>query len=158
MMRFNITGMSCSACSSRVEKAVSSLPGVSACSVNLLTNSMTVEGNVSAQTVIEGVEKAGYGARLKGEPVLAPFGNETQKANRLIWRLVVSLVILAFLMAVSMGHTMFLLPLPSFLSRNPVALGLVQLLLSATVLVINQRFFINGFKNLCQNFGQVVTF
>ncbi len=147
MTQYNITGMSCSACSARVEKAVSSLEGVTACSVNLLANSMAVEGEASPQMVIEAVEKAGYGASVKGERIL-PSKNERKKSNALIWRLCSSLILLAVLMIVSMGHSMLGMPLPSFLENNPIALGLTQLLLTAIVLVINQRFFINGFLNL----------
>ncbi len=148
MKQYNITGMSCSACSARVEKAVKGLDGVTACSVNLLANSMTVEGEVSSEIVIETVEKAGYGASLKGEKATLPSQEETKKSNQLVWRLSGSLVVLSVLMVVSMGHSMLGMPLPSFLENNPVALGITQLLLTAVVLVMNQRFFINGFSSL----------
>ncbi len=148
MKKYDVTGMNCSACSARVEKAVRELEGVTACSVNLLTHSMTVEGSVSDDIVIRAVEKAGYGASVKGKETPKPSAGETQKTKTLLWRLCVSLGFLAVLMVVSMGHTMWGIPLPSFLQTNPVALGLVQLLLTAIVLVINERFFISGFKSL----------
>lgn len=148
MTQYNITGMSCSACSARLEKAVGTLEGVTACSVNLLTNSMTVEGNIPSHVVIEAVEKAGYGASVKGQEKSMPSKGERKNSNHLVWRLCSSLVLLGLLMALSMGHTMWGMPLPSFLETNPVALGLSQLLLTAMVLVINQRFFISGTKAL----------
>ncbi len=148
MKQYNIMGMSCSACSARVEKAVKALDGVTACSVNLLANSMIVEGDIPSVIVIEAVEKAGYGASLKGEKETLPSQGETKKSNILVWRLCSSLVVLAILMVVSMGHSMFGMPLPSFLTNNPVALGITQLLLTAVVLIVNQRFFINGFLSL----------
>ncbi len=148
MKQYTITGMSCSACSARVEKAVNALDGVTACSVNLLANSMAVEGAVSPETVMAAVEKAGYGASLKGEKGPLPSQGEVKKSNRLVGCLLSSLVVLAILMYVSMGHSMLGAPLPAFLSNNPVSLGLIQLVLTSIVLVINGRFFTNGFGNL----------
>lgn len=150
MRKFKITGMSCAACSTRVEKAVSKLDGVDVCSVNLLTNSMNVEGSASDAEIISAVEKAGYGAGKFGEEKQAKTANIDENKdfvtlkNRLIW----SVGILAVLMYVSMGHMMWGWKLPSFLSDNHVAMGLVQLILSALIMVINQKFFISGFKGL----------
>ncbi len=148
--------MSCAACSARVEKAVSAVPGVTACSVSLLTHSMGVEGTASPQAIIKAVEDAGYGASLKGgqhqasgssaaldEDALAD--RETPALKR---RLIASLGFLIVLMYFSMGHMMWGWPLPAFMADNHVAMGLVQLLLAAAVMVINQKFFINGFKGL----------
>lgn len=151
MKHFTVTGMSCAACSARVEKAVSGIDGVTQCSVSLLTNSMTVEGNASDEAIVKAVADAGYGAKTQGaqnksepsEDVLAD--TETPKMKkRLLW----SLGFLAVLMYFSMGHTMFDLPVPKFFDGNCVALALVQLLLAGTVMVINQKFFVNGFKGL----------
>ncbi len=155
MKQFNVTGMSCAACSSRVEKAVSKVPGVTSCSVSLLTNSMGVDGTASAQAIIQAVEQAGYGASEKGaanQP--APSMQEAEKQledhetpklqRRLIW----SLGFLLVLMYVSMGHMMWGWPLPGFYADNHVAMGLTQLLLTVIIMVINQRFFISGFKAL----------
>ncbi len=150
MRKFKITGMSCAACSTRVEKAVSKLDGVDVCSVNLLTNSMNVEGSASDAEIISAVEKAGYGAGKFGEEKQAKTADIDENKdfvtlkNRLIW----SVGILAVLMYVSMGHMMWGWKLPSFLSDNHVAMGLVQLILSALIMVINQKFFISGFKGL----------
>ena len=155
MEQYTVTGMSCAACSARVEKAVSKVPGVTECSVSLLTNSMGVSGTASSQQVIEAVEAAGYGASLKGS-----HGTETQKSGDyedmladketpvLKRRLIASLCLLIPLMYVSMGHMMWGWPLPSFFDGNHVAMGLLQLLLTVGVMVINQKFFINGFKSL----------
>lgn len=154
MKQYNVTGMSCAACSARVEKAVGKLPGVTACSVSLLTNSMGVEGTASAQEIIAAVEGAGYGASVKGEnsAASAPAANEDALKDRetpvLKKRLYSSIGFLAVLMYVSMGYAMWGWPLPAFLESNPVAVGLVQLLLSGVIMVINQKFFINGFKGL----------
>jgi len=155
MKQYNVTGMSCAACSARVEKAVGKLPGVTACSVSLLTNSMGVEGTASAQEIIAAVEGAGYGASVKGgeSAASAPAAaNEDALKDRetpiLKKRLFSSLGFLVVLMYVSMGHSMWGWPLPAFFDGNPVAVGLVQLLLSAIIMVINQKFFINGFKGL----------
>jgi len=153
MQRFDITGMSCAACSARVEKAVSSVSGVTECSVNLLTASMKVEGDVPSADIIAAVEKAGYGASLQdgNNRMNAPASEQTgiNKATRALKiRLAFSVALLMALMYVSMGHTMLGLYLPSFISENPVANGLTQMILSALVMVINQRFFINGVKGL----------
>lgn len=147
-----MTGMSCAACSARVEKAVSALPGVTACTVNLLTNSMGVDGDVAPQTVIDAVVKAGYGASPK-DATPSPTAQEEaaledHQTPVLRRRLCCSIVFLLLLMYCSMGHTMLRWPLPAFYQGNPVALGLTQLLLAVIVLVINQRFFINGFRAL----------
>lgn len=153
MQQYTVTGMSCAACSARVERAVSKVPGVTSCSVSLLTNSMGVEGTASPEAVIAAVEEAGYGALKKsaaaekqataGEDALAD-----HETPALLRRLIASLVFLAVLMYLSMGHMMWNWPLPSFLADNHVAMGLVQLLLTAIIMVINQRFFVSGFKSL----------
>ncbi len=151
MEQYNVTGMSCAACSARVEQAVNKVPGVTSCAVSLLTNSMGVEGTASSQDVIRAVQEAGYGASLKTatksqapqEDALAD--HETPKLKK---RLIASLAFLAVLMYFSMGHMMWHWPLPAWFEGNHVAMGLVQLLLSAIVMVINQRFFISGFKSL----------
>ena len=150
MQKFKVGGMSCAACSARVEKAVSKLSGVKSCSVNLLTNSMVVESDISDKKIIDAVRKAGYSAKSEKE-------KEDNKANEesaekidksLIYRLVFSGVFLIILMYVSMGHMMWGWRLPPFMENNHVAMGLVQLILSAIIMVINQKFFINGFKGL----------
>ena len=152
MEQYNVTGMSCAACSARVEKAVSSVKGVTSCSVSLLTNSMGVEGDASAADIIAAVQNAGYGASLKN-------GNSTETANQedalqdketpvLKKRLLVSLVFWLVLMYFSMGHMLWGWPLPSFFNGNHVAMGLLQLLLTVAIMVINQKFFISGFKSL----------
>lgn len=156
MKQYTVTGMSCAACSSRVEKAVSKVPGVTACSVSLLTNSMGVEGDVPPETVIHAVEDAGYGASLKGQGTAAQAqsASEAEDAlkNRetpvLKHRLIASLGFLAVLMYMSMGHMMWGWPLPHFMDGNHVAMGLLQLLLAGIIMVINQKFFISGFKGL----------
>ena len=150
MKQYDVTGMSCAACSARVEKAVSKVPGVTSCSVNLLTNSMGVEGTASPAEIISAVEAAGYGASEKGtKPAEKPAGNAQQDAFRSMkHRLIASLVFLIILMYFSMGHMMWGFPLPPFLEGNHVAMGLIQLLLTAAVMVINQKFFISGFKAL----------
>ena len=153
MEQYTVTGMSCAACSARVEKAVSAVPGVTSCSVSLLTNSMGVEGTASAQAVVSAVQAAGYGASLKGAPS-APTAaaQEDALADRetpaLKRRLIASLGFLIALMYVSMGHMMWGWPLPACLAGNHVAMGLLQLLLTIAVMVINQKFFINGFRSL----------
>ena len=153
MEQYTVTGMSCAACSARVEKAVSAVPGVTSCSVSLLTNSMGVEGTASAEAVISAVQAAGYGASLKGAPS-APTGaaQEDALADRetpaLKRRLIASLGFLLALMYVSMGHMMWGWPLPACLADNHVAMGLLQMLLTIAVMVINQKFFINGFRSL----------
>lgn len=150
MEQYNVTGMSCAACTARVEKAVNSVPGVTSCAVSLLTNSMGVEGSASPQAVIEAVQNAGYGASLKGASA-QPSENDPltdKETPKLRKRLIVSLVFLIILMYISMGHMMWGFPLPSFFDGNHVAMGLAQLLLAAIVMVINQKFFISGFKSL----------
>ena len=153
MEQYTVTGMSCAACSARVEKAVSAVPGVTSCSVSLLTNSMGVEGTASAEAVVSAVQAAGYGASLKGascaptaaaqEDALAD--RETPALKR---RLIASLGFLIALMYVSMGHMMWGWPLPACLAGNHVAMGLLQMLLTIAVMVINQKFFVNGFRSL----------
>lgn len=150
MEQYNVTGMSCAACSARVEKAVSAVEGVNSCAVSLLTNSMGIEGTASPEAVIRAVEAAGYGASLQkltkktAEPS-ALTDTETPKIRR---RLIASLCFLAPLMYLSMGHMMWQWPLPAFMENNHVAMGIVQQLLAAIVMVINQKFFISGFKGL----------
>ncbi len=156
MKQYTVTGMSCAACSSRVEKAVSKVPGVTACSVSLLTNSMGVEGDVPPETVIHAVEDAGYGASLKGQGAAAQAQSASEAEDALKdretpvlkHRLIASLGFLAVLMYMSMGHMMWGWPLPHFMDGNHVAMGLLQLLLAEIIMVINQKFFISGFKGL----------
>ena len=152
MKQYNVTGMSCAACSARVEKAVNAVPGVEACSVSLLTNSMGVEGTADEQSVIAAVEAAGYGASPKGAERSAPSADEDTLADRetpvLKRRLFASLGFLLALMYISMGHSMWGWPLPAFLDGNHVAMGLAEMMLAIAVMVINQKFFINGFKGL----------
>lgn len=154
MEQFDVTGMSCAACSARVEKAVSKVPGVTSCSVSLLTNSMGVEGTASDQDIIAAVVNAGYGAKKKG--ALTREQGKAQEADaledretpvlkkRLLW----SVGFLAVLMYFSMGHMMWGWPLPSFMEGNHIAMGLTQLLLTVVIMVINQKFFVSGFKSL----------
>ena len=151
MEQFRVTGMSCAACSARVEKAVSQVPGVTSCSVSLLTNSMGVEGSASAQEIIQAVEASGYGAAKQGAAAAADPGEDLladhetpMLKKRLLW----SLLFLAVLMYFSMGHMMWGWPLPAFYEGNHVAQGLTQLLLTAAVMVINQKFFVSGFQSL----------
>lgn len=161
MEQYNVTGMSCAACSARVEKAVSKVDGVKSCSVSLLTNSMGIEGDASAEAVIKAVEEAGYGASLKH----ASSGGATDKTRgsaasdsddmlkdretpALKKRLLYSLVFLAALMYISMGVMMFGWPVPAILTDNHIAMGIIQLLLSGIIMVINQKFFVSGFKSL----------
>ena len=152
--QFNVTGMSCAACSARVEKAVSAVPGVTSCSVSLLTNSMGVEGSAAPEAVIAAVEAAGYGASVKGAkgPAASSSPDEDALADhetpRLRRRLIASVGFLAVLMYISMGHMMWGWPLPAFLAENHVAMGLTQLLLTVIIMVINQRFFVSGLKGL----------
>ena len=154
MEQYTVTGMSCAACSARVEKAVSAVPGVASCSVSLLTNSMGVEGSATPDAVISAVQAAGYGASLKGAAQSAPSIAEQEDALAdhetpvLKRRLIASLGFLIVLMYFSMGHMMWGWPLPSFFDGNHVAMGLIQMLLTIAVMVINQKFFINGFKSL----------
>ena len=153
MEQYNVTGMSCAACSARVEKAVSKVEGVTSCSVSLLTNSMGVKGTASPDAIIDAVTKAGYGASLKG-------GDTAQTASPdksaledhdtpvLKKRLIASVGFLAVLMYVSMGHMMWNWPLPSFFNGNHIAMGLVQMLLTIIIMVINRKFFVSGFQSL----------
>ena len=154
MKQYNVTGMSCAACSARVEKAVGKVPGVTSCSVSLLTNSMGVEGTASPEAVIKAVREAGYGASEKGASKQSASMAENEKTledhatpalkRRLIW----SVGFLIVLMYFSMGHMMWGWPLPRFYDDNHVAMGLTQLLLTVIIMVINQKFFISGFKSL----------
>ena len=160
MEQYNVTGMSCAACSARVEKAVSKVPGVTSCSVSLLTNSMGVEGTADPAQVIAAVEEAGYGATEKRAAGLerpqasassvsaAEDSLKDRETPRMKRRLIASLCFLIPLMYFSMGHMMWNWPVPSFLEGNHVAMGLIQLLLTTAVMVINQKFFISGFKGL----------
>ena len=153
MEQYLVTGMSCAACSARVEKAVSAVEGVSACSVSLLTNSMGVEGTASAEAIIAAVESAGYGASKKGaQKAASPAADEEALRDRetpvLKRRLVSSLGFLLVLMYLSMGHAMWGFPLPAFLEGNHVGIGLAELLLAVIVMLINQKFFTSGFKGL----------
>ena len=152
MEQYTVTGMSCAACSARVEKAVKAVPGVTSCSVSLLTNSMGVEGTASASAIVKAVQEAGYGASPKVAAAETPSAELDALADhetpRLKKRLIASLVFLAVLMYFSMGHMMWGWPLPHWFDGNHVAMGLVQLLLAGIVMVINQKFFISGFKGL----------
>lgn len=158
MEQYNVTGMSCAACSARVEKAVSKVPGVTSCSVSLLTNSMGVEGTASPTDIIAAVEEAGYGASEKGAPAAggkrqtslaaAEDSLRDKETPKMKKRLIASLCFLIPLMYFSMGHMMWNWPVPAFFEGNHVAMGLLQLLLTAAVMVINQKFFISGFKGL----------
>ena len=153
MQQYNVTGMTCAACSNRIEKAVSAVPGVTSCAVSLLTNSMGVEGSASARDIIAAVEKAGYGASLKGaEKSSSPAADEDALADRetpvLRRRLIASVGFLLVLMYISMGHMMWNWPLPAFFNNNHVAMGLIQLVLTVPIMIINQKFFISGFKSL----------
>ena len=154
MEQYNITGMSCAACSSRVEKAVSKVPGVTSCSVSLLTNSMGVEGTASSHDIITAVQQAGYGASLKSAAKEQVSMSEAEEALEdhetpvLKRRLIASTGFLLVLMYFSMGHMMWGWPLPAWFNDNHIAMGLVQLLLAGIIMVINQKFFISGFKSL----------
>ena len=152
MKQYNVTGMSCAACSARVEKAVGKVPGVTACSVSLLTNSMGVEGTAAPSAIIAAVEAAGYGASEKGAAQSSPSADEQQledrETPRIRRRLIWSVGFLLVLMYFSMGHMMWGWPLPHFYDDNHVAMGLTQLLLTGIIMVINQRFFISGYKAL----------
>ena len=153
MKQYNVTGMSCAACSARVEKAVSGVPGVTSCSVSLLTNSMGVEGTADSSAIIKAVQDAGYGASEKGKVASASHASEEaaledHETPRLRKRLLSSIAFLLVLMYFSMGHTMWNWPVPAFFVQNHVAMGILQMILAAIVMVINQRFFISGFKSL----------
>jgi len=169
MKQYTVTGMSCAACSARVEKTVSKVDGVTSCSVSLLTNSMGVEGSATDAQIVEAVGQAGYGASPKGTAT----ESENDKANnsleqlkaaqdalvdretpKLVNRLIASLIFLVVLMYFSMGHMMWGWPLPEFFNGNHVAMGLLQLLLTVAVMVINQKFFISGFKGLIHGRSQ----
>ena len=180
MDKYNVTGMTCSACSSRVEKAVSKVPGVDMCQVNLLTNSMNVEGTATGESIIQAVEKAGYGASLAAGRKSAAGGggngaavsgknstsatvgatDSVDKETKKMWkRLISSVILLIPLMYVSMGHVMWDWPLPSFFDGNHIAMGLVEMLIAGIIMVINQKFFISGFKaavNLAPNMDTLV--
>ena len=156
MEQYTVTGMSCAACSARVEKAVKSVPGVTGCAVSLLTNSMGVEGTAASEAVIRAVEAAGYGAALKGSSK-AHISSQTARSPeddilqdketpRMRRRLMASLILLIPLMYMSMGHMMWGWPLPSVIAENHVAMGLIQLLLTTMIMVVNQKFFVSGFK------------
>ncbi len=154
MEQYTVTGMSCAACSARVEKAVSKVAGVSACSVSLLTNSMGVEGNAAPEDIVRAVEEAGYGAARKGGGAKSSVHTEQEELLKdretpvLKQRLWYSAGFLALLMYFSMGHMMWNFPVPSALEINHVAMGLIQLLLTMAVMVVNQKFFVSGFKSL----------
>ena len=154
MEQYQVTGMSCAACSARVEKAVSHVPGVTSCSVSLLTNSMGVEGSASPQDIIKAVEEVGYGASLKGADSQQSSASQAAEALAdhetpiLKKRLIASVGFLLVLMYFSMGHMMWGWPVPQWFEHNHVAMGLLQLLLAGIVMVINQKFFISGFKSL----------
>ena len=157
MEQYTVTGMSCAACSARVEKAVSQVDGVTSCSVSLLTNSMGVEGTAAQSAIIKAVEEAGYGASKKGTSnpgsQAAPSDDllKDRETPMLKQRLFSSLGFLAVLMYLSMGHMMWGWPVPAFLEGNHVAMGLLQLLLTVVIMVINQKFFVSGFKSLLHN-------
>ena len=155
MEQYNVTGMSCAACSTRVEKAVSKVPGVTSCSVSLLTNSMGIEGTASPESIIKAVEDAGYGASKKGAAQNSTSPNaaaedalKDRETPKLKKRLIASVGFLAVLMYISMGHMMWGWPLPVFLEGNHVSMGLAQLLLTTIIMVINQKFFISGVRGL----------
>lgn len=154
MQQFTITGMSCAACSARIEKAVSKLPGITSCSVSLLTNSMSVDGSAKPQDIIKAVEHSGYGASLKGsddttsQQSRADETSGSGETHSLKLRLISSIVFLVPLMYLSMGHMMWGWYIPDILADNHIAMGLIELLLTAVIMVINQRFFISGFKSL----------
>ena len=153
MTQYNVTGISCAACSARVEKAVNSVNGVTSCSVNLLTNSMGVEGSASSKDIIEAVQKAGYGASLKTNDTKAKSTSSNDELKdtqtpKMVKRLIASIVFLLPLMYISMGHMMWGWKLPRFMDNNHVAMGLAQMLFAIIIMVINQNFFISGFKGL----------
>ncbi|MCD8332718.1 MAG: heavy metal translocating P-type ATPase [Clostridiales bacterium] len=162
MNQYNVTGMSCAACSAHVEKAVQKVPGVDSVAVSLLTNSMSVEGSASDAEVIAAVKAAGYGASVKGAAAGAKAGPDEEaladhETPKLVRRLVASVIILLPLMYVSMGHMMWNWPLPAALSENHVAMGLYEMLLTILIMVINQKFFISGFTSLFHRFPNMDT-
>lgn len=159
MDKYNVTGMSCAACAARVEKAVNAVPGVTSCSVSLLTNAMGVEGDASPDAIIQAVEKAGYGASLKADPQEGGSAAEMDYSAEkealkdretpiLARRLISSVILLLVLMYFSMGHAMWHWPVPAFFEGNELALGLLQMLLTIAILIINQKFFVSGFRSL----------
>lgn len=151
MKQFNVTGMSCAACSARVEKAVKSVDGVSDCSVNLLTESMSVDGNASSEEIISAVVNAGYGATEKNAKSKKNSAQPEKKENetkKMLKRFLSSLFFLLILMYISMGHAMWGWPLPSFLHGNPIGIGLIEMLLAIIIMIINKKFFVSGFKGL----------
>ncbi len=151
MKQYEVTGMSCAACQARVEAAVNKVEGVKSCAVSLLTNSMGVEGTATPEAIIKAVEAAGYGASLKGSEKKSSTSEETfvdKETPKMLKRLIASVIILIPLMYVSMGHMLWNWPLPKFLDGNHVAMGIYEMLLAGLVMVINQKFFINGFKGL----------
>lgn len=151
MKQFNVTGMSCAACSARVEKAVKSVDGVSDCSVNLLTESMSVDGNASSEEIISAVVNAGYGATEKNAKSKKNSAKPEKKENetkKMLKRFLSSLFFLLILMYISMGHAMWGWPLPSFLQGNPIGIGLIEMLLAIIIMIINKKFFVSGFKGL----------
>ncbi|MBQ4214543.1 MAG: heavy metal translocating P-type ATPase, partial [Ruminococcus sp.] len=150
MEQYDVKGMSCAACSARVEKAVSKVSGVSSCTVSLLTNSMSVDGTAAEQDIIAAVRNAGYDASVKGAKKAAKESDDIRDTEtpRILRRLISSLVFLLVLMYFSMGHMMLGLPVPPFFEGNHLALGILQMLLAATVMIINRKFFVSGFKGL----------
>ena len=152
MEQYNVTGMSCAACQARVEKAVSAVPGVTSCAVSLLTNSMGVEGTASPEAIVRAVENAGYGASPKGAAKAVASADEDALADRetpvLKRRLIASLCLLAPLMYFSMGHMMWGWPLPAWFDGNHVAMGLVQMILAAVIMLVNKKFFVSGFQSV----------
>ncbi len=152
MERYNVSGMSCAACSSAVEKAVRGVDGVDSCSVNLLTGSMTVDGSASSESVINAVKRAGYGASLATKNISdeTAVKKPADSHGAIKYRLISSVLLLAVLMYFSMGHMMLSLPIPDFFAKNPIALGIFELLLTLSVMIINQKYFINGFKGVAR--------
>ena len=151
MKQFNVTGMSCAACSARVEKAVKSVDGVSDCSVNLLTESMSVDGTASSEEIISAVVNAGYGATEKNAKSKKNSAEPEKKENetkKMLKRFLFSLFFLLILMYISMGHAMWGWPLPSFLQGNPIGIGLIEMLLTIIIMIINKKFFVSGFKGV----------
>ena len=146
--KYKVTGMTCAACSARVEKAVSSLDGIEECSVNLLTNSLTVSGDVSDSAIENAVIKAGYGISGFEKDKKTDKREDFDELKKTGIRLIVSSLLTLILMYISMGHTMWNFPLPEILSSNPLSLSLCQMLISLGVMIINQKFFINGFKGI----------
>ena len=151
MRKYNVSGMSCAACAARVERAVRSIDEVSSCAVNLLTSSMTVEGSATDEQIIRAVENAGYGASATEKKQTKVSENDNKRLQKkentvILSRLISSLVLTLLLAYFSMGHNMLSLPLPAFFESSPVTIALVEMILAALVMIINQRFFISGFK------------